>query len=123
MIFIILSFLAWSDISKGLCEMVHVQTRNLQLHKHRKAFSWQSLNHLVLRGVTTYYIAPYSQKSPQLPCPARGSRLTNGGAAYRNDAVAINIFMGGLLCKAEGKYHSFRINTFNKKSARRGGFC
>lgn len=40
-----------------------------------------------------------------------------------NDVVAINIFMGGLLCKAEGKYYSSRINIFNKKSARRGGFC
>lgn len=40
-----------------------------------------------------------------------------------NDVVAINIFMGGLLCKDEGKYYSSRINIFNKKSARRRGFC
>lgn len=40
-----------------------------------------------------------------------------------NEAVAINIFMGGLLCKAEGKYDSSRINIFNKKCARRRGFC
>lgn len=40
-----------------------------------------------------------------------------------NNVVAINIFMGGLLCKAEGKYYSSRINIFNKKSARRRGFC
>lgn len=40
-----------------------------------------------------------------------------------NDIVTINIFMGGLLCKAEGKYYSSRINVFNKKSARRGSFC
>ena len=31
-----------------------------------------------------------------------------------NDA-AINIFMAGLLCKAEGKYYSSRINIFDKK--------
>ena len=33
-----------------------------------------------------------------------------------NDA-AINIFMAGLLCKAEGKYYSSRINIFDKKPA------
>lgn len=40
-----------------------------------------------------------------------------------NEIVAINIFMGGLLCKAQGKYYSSRINIFNKKSARRRGVC
>lgn len=56
--------------------------------------------------------------------------MPRGGAASRmqephteNDVVAINIFMGGLLCKAEGKSYSSRINIFNEKSARRGGFC
>lgn len=29
-----------------------------------------------------------------------------------NDAMPINIFMGGLLCKAEGKYYSSRIHLF-----------
>jgi len=39
-----------------------------------------------------------------------------------NDAV-INIFMAGLLCKAEGKYYSSRINIFNKKSAGEEAFA
>lgn len=39
-----------------------------------------------------------------------------------NDIVAINIFIGRLLYKAEGEYYSSRIHIFNKKSARRGDF-
>lgn len=45
----------------------------------------------------------------------------NTGVA--SDAVAINMFMGGLLCKDEGKYDSFRINMLDTMSTRRGGFC
>lgn len=39
------------------------------------------------------------------------------------DAVAINLFMVGLLCKAKGKYDSFRINILDRMSTRRGGIC
>lgn len=38
---------------------------------------------------------------------------------HTENDVAINIFMAGLLCKAEGKYYSSRINIFDKKAAGR----
>lgn len=44
-------------------------------------------------------------------------------AGVTGDAVAIYMFMSGLLGKAEEKYDSFRINLFDRMSTRRGGFC
>lgn len=67
-ILIVLSFLSWSDIYKGLCDMVYVQTRNSQLYERHTSFSWWSLDHIALRGVATFCTLHLSQRSPQQPC-------------------------------------------------------
>lgn len=78
-------------------------------------------DHVGLCGIATYYTCTLQSEKPT------AARL--GGATQpmeeqhtEKEVVAVNVFMGGLLCKAEGKYYSSRINIFNKKSASRRGF-
>lgn len=107
-----------------LHEVVHVQTRKERaVAQALPGFFPAVLECMALHGPASYYIVPDSQKSPQLSCVGGNPELMEKQHT-ENDVVAINIFMGGLLCKAEGKYYSSRINIFSEKSARRGGgFC